>query len=90
MAEFLKDNMEVERRGATEGAPPGTTSMSAHQEIPDVLSWLQCFTLYTAVVVSKHPEKMKELLAYPAMIISETRRCGGMAGCSMMRPFANR
>ena len=28
MAEFLKDNMEAERRGAAEGAPPGTTSRS--------------------------------------------------------------
>ena len=78
MAELLKDNMEAERRRcATEGAPPGATSRSARREIPDVLSWLQCFTLYTAVVVSRHPEKIKELLAYQAMIISEARRCGG-------------
>ena len=43
-------------------------------------SWLQCFTLYMAVVVSKHPEKTKELLAYQAMIIGEARRCVGR-GC---------
>ena len=28
MAELLKDNMEAERRGAAEGAPPGATSRS--------------------------------------------------------------
>ncbi len=47
------------------------------REVPDVLSWLQCFTTYAAVVTARYPEKIRELLAYQAMIISEARRCGG-------------
>ena len=80
MAELLKDNMEAERRRwrAEGGQPQGHfTQRTPRREIPDVLSWLQCFNLYAAVVTSEHPEKTRELLAYQALMISEARRCGG-------------
>lgn len=79
-AELLKDNMEAERRRATQegesaSAPYG--HRANRREVPDMLSWLGCFSLYAAVVCSKHPKKARELWAYQAMIISEHRRCGG-------------
>ncbi len=80
MAELLKDNMEAERRRwQQEGASSQGPFMGrvTRREIPDVLSWLQCFTTYAAVVTARYPEKTRELLAYQAMIISEARRCGG-------------
>lgn len=80
MAELLKDNMEAERRRwQLEGPSPQGHYMgrTTRREIPDVLSWLQCFAVYAAVVTSKFPEKTRELLAYQAMIIAEARRCGG-------------
>ena len=73
MAELLRDNMEVERRAGGEGEP----SLTRRREVPDILSWLQCFSMYAAVLGAHYPEKMKELLAYQALIISEHRRCGG-------------
>ena len=74
MAELLRDNMEVERRRATgEGEP----SQSRRREVPDILSWLQCFSLYAAVVGAHYPEKARELLAYQALLVAEHRRCGG-------------
>ncbi len=33
------------------------------REVPNLLSWVQCFGTYMAVVASKHPERVKQLLA---------------------------
>ena len=80
MAELLKDNMEAERRRMlSDSAFPQShlTNRPVRREIPDMLSWLQCFSLYAAVVASKYPEKARELWAYQATLIGEARRCGG-------------
>ena len=79
MAELLKDNMEAERRRmlTDSGTQAHFTNRQTRREIPDILSWLQCFSAYAAVVSSEHPEKMRELLAYQAMMVNEARRCGG-------------
>ena len=72
MAALLKDNIEAERRRlSVEGG-----SHFNRREVPEILSWLQCFNLYMVVVVSVHPEKTRELLAYQALIVSEARRGG--------------
>lgn len=80
MAELLKDNMEAERRrmqADSGGAQTQFAGRQARRAIPDILSWLQCFGLYAAVVTSHYPEKSRELLAYQTMLIAESRRCGG-------------
>ena len=80
MAELLKDNLEAERRRFVAEGTGGMshfTNRQSRREVPDILSWLHCFSLYAAVVTSKYPEKTKELLAYQATIIAEARRCGG-------------
>ena len=80
MAELLKDNLELERRRCLS---EGETSQglllqrSARREVPDLLSWLQCFSSFAAVLSSRYPKKARELWAYQATIISEQRRCGG-------------
>ena len=76
MAELLKDNMEVERRRALSEAEEGRARVN-RREVPDLLSWLQCFSLYAAVVGSRFPDKVQDLWAYQATIIAEHRRCGG-------------
>ena len=50
-------------------AEEGRARINRH-EIPDMLSWLQCFSLYTAVVGNKFPEKVQDLWAYQATIIA--------------------
>lgn len=79
MAELLKDNIEVERRRmqAGGGGMQHFQGRPSRREIPDIISWVQCFGLYAAVVTSRHPEKTRELLAYQTMIVSEARRLGG-------------
>ena len=80
MAELLNDNMEVERRRAVSEPEEGRARIN-RRELPDMLSWLQCFSLYAAVVGSKFPEKIQDLWAYQATIIAEHRRCGGRGWC---------
>ena len=68
MAEILKDNMEVERRRAAQAGEGGQQSQAinrgSRREVPDMLSWLHCFSLYAAIVCEAHPEKVKEMWAY--------------------------
>ena len=67
MVELLKDNMEIERRcvvaegESSQGllGPRGT-----RREVPDILSWLQSFSAYAAVLCSQYPAKARELWAY--------------------------
>ncbi len=83
MAELLRDNIEADRRrGSTEhpyGYGPGSANglKPTRREIPDILSWIQCFGVYICVMASKHPQKVPHLLAYQTMLIREARRCGG-------------
>ena len=53
MAELLQDNMEVERRRAASAGEGGQQSQAinsgSRREMPDMLSWLHCFSLYAAI-----------------------------------------
>ena len=79
MAELLRDNLEADRRDAgtlsSEGG--GVRRTGSRREVPDLLSWVQCFGVYIGVVASRQPEKVKQLLAYQTLIIREARRLGG-------------
>ena len=77
MVELLRDNLEVQRRGALQDAPSSTGVSRSRREVPDLLSWVQCFSIYTAVMASAFPERVHKLLAYQTLIIREARRCGG-------------
>ena len=81
MADLLKDNLEAERRRYSQERESGRASYGQtpyyRREVPDMLSWLNCFSLYAAVITSKYPHKTRELWAYQAMMVSEQRRCGG-------------
>ena len=79
MAELLRDNLEAQRRAASTAvvtSHPAATPKN-RREVPDILSWVQCFGVYMAVVTSTFPERTKELLAYQTLIVREARRCGG-------------
>ena len=76
MAELLKDNMEAERRRLTSEENSGT-SKGTRRAIPNLLSWLHCYSLFAAIICSKYPEKSREMWAYQATLISEANQCGG-------------
>ena len=83
MSELLRDNLEAQRWGVFQEQSASTLSVPAvgnriRREVPDLLSWVQCFGIYTAVLASKYPERVQKLLAYQTLIIrEEARRCGG-------------
>ena len=80
MAELIKDNIEAERRRlASEGELSQVLIGQAicRREAPDLISWLQCFSSYAAVVCSKFPDTARELWTYQATMISEFWWCGG-------------
>jgi hypothetical protein len=80
MAELLKDNLEVERRRALsdgEGSQSALLTRGARREVPDLLSWLQCYSMFAAVTCANNPAKTREMWAYQSLMIGEARRCGG-------------
>ena len=42
--------------------------MEHRKLIPDFATWEQCFNIYAAVIISKEPERAKNLLAYMSLI----------------------
>ena len=77
MTELLRDNLEAHRRVVSSQSTQSTSGGRSRREIPDLLSWVQCFGVYMAVVTSKFPMRIRELLAYQTLIVREACRCGG-------------
>ena len=72
--------MEAERQRSLSESGTKLSSLAAQatrREVPDLSSWLYCFSLYAAAVCAKYPSKVKEMFAYQALIIGEAHRCGG-------------
>ena len=81
MAELLKNNTEANRRRVAHGqggsSSSHTSSRASRREVPDLLSWLQCFGKYACVFGDKFLEKNRELWAYVISLIRESRQCDG-------------
>ena len=78
MTELLRDNIEATRRRLDTDAPHCSSDTEKNRrEIPDFLSWLQCFGVYASIVVSKQPDRYRQLMAYQTLMVREARRCGG-------------
>ena len=82
MAELLKDNIEAEIRRLASTEEGCGSSRGACRGIPNLWSWLHCYSLFAAIICSKYPEKSREMWAYQATIIGEAKRCGGN-GCHL-------
>ena len=46
----------------------------SRQAIPDLATWLQCYSLYMAVLASHQPHRIVELVAYQSMIVKASAR----------------
>ena len=58
MAELLRDNLEAQRRGVIQESSAISSDLKrGRREVPDLLSWVQCFGTYMAVVTSAQPTK---------------------------------
>ena len=78
MAELLRDNIEAERRQGRQREATGVPmKQQQRREVPDILSWIQCFGIYVSVVASKFPERVPRMLDYQTTLVREARRCRG-------------
>ena len=80
MAELLRDNIEADRRrAATAGNVVATLLGSAkpRREVPDLMSWVQCFGMYTSVLGEAYLNLRRGLWAYQMFIVREARQSSG-------------
>ena len=57
------------------------------RDISDILTWVECFNSFTAVLTSFFPFRSPDLLAYMALIIRTSKRFGGMAWYNYDRAY---
>ncbi len=70
MAELSEDNLELELRRSTEGEEGKPTPPSKLKPVADPLTWARSFCIYAGIVVSAHPDKARDLLAYLATLLA--------------------
>ena len=80
MHELLQDNIALEKKVAED--PNGTShaKLSKKRELSEdvqgLLSWVECFNLFSTVLTTKYPKLDKALTAYQSTIVREARRFG--------------
>ena len=57
MAELLRDNKEADKRRTRDGSASSSAGQQAQnrREVPDILSWIQCFGVYACIMGSGAP-----------------------------------
>ena len=80
LCDLLQDNTLLSKKTAG-GECKGSESSSGHshrfrkqeftRDKAGLLSWMQCFIVYTAIICSKNPGRINDLLPYIVMMIIE-------------------
>ena len=70
IAELLQDNLEVSNLTDNQN----TTTKCKQQDITEIMDWIQCFSIYIAVVSRTKPDHVADLIAYLNLIINSHRR----------------
>ena len=67
MVELLPDRFGIAKsRPGDESARP---SKHKQRTVTTILEWIQCFSIYLAVIAKKQPQRIPDLLAYQTLII---------------------
>ena len=69
VAELLPDSLGVSTNPQNTGEKDKLPWETKKRQVTSILEWVQCFGIYIAVIAAKHPEKIKDLLGYQALII---------------------
>ena len=83
MAELLPDNLEATNSTDDDH----TTTKCKHQEVTQIMDWIQCFSTYIAVVSRAKPDRVVDLIAYLNLIINGQRRFQDFNWASYDRQF---
>ena len=73
----MTDNWELLRRADQTATDGKTSSKAPLRQVTSITSWAQCFMANAAILLSKFPHKVVEVMAYGKMIIREAGRHGG-------------
>ena len=83
MAELLQDNIALDNKltsAHSDGLSAGHLKSSKKRELTEdvhgLLSWVECFNIYSSVLVTKYPALGKALTAYATTMVKEARRFG--------------
>lgn len=66
MAELLPDRLGV---STTPSRDDKQAAKQKHRQVTNILEWIQCFSIYVAVLTQKHPDRIQDLLGYQALIV---------------------
>ena len=58
--------------------------------VTSILDWVQCFSLYMAIISRKHPERVPNLLGYKSLIINAQQQFRGDQWMRYYRRFRQR
>ena len=77
-SELLPDNIELMRRdGERDWLADWHAARSPIRRLTSLLSWVQAYAAYAAVVLSEHPDRSTQLMAYLRVLVREAQRLGG-------------
>ena len=78
MSDLLQDNILLCKRAVSGTIDSGHGQRYKKREFTKdesgLLSWIQCFIAYIAIVCSREPSRLNDLLAYMVIMINEGRR----------------
>lgn len=83
LSELIPENLEAPSTESTsftiEGRSivPTTTSSRKKTEISDILTWVECFNSYISVITAFQQERIRDLLAYMALIMRMAKQFPG-------------
>ena len=81
LAELLPDNMEMVRRASIEGQGQSQRQL---RRVVNLLTWVQRFSTYAAILGEAQPHRSRDLLAYMRLIVREANVTAARVGEAMM------
>lgn len=75
MSELLPDRLGCSRTFTPEDKSGGTKSKK--RAVANILEWIQCFSVYIAIIAQKNPERVPDLLEYQSLIIDTSIQYDG-------------
>ena len=80
MAELLPEYWGMVHSSTAEtDLTQGNRRPAAKKKVTDIMTWVQCFAVYTSVMASRNLEAVPELLAYLVCILRTSQDFGGSA-----------
>ena len=70
-SELMPNNRELLRQADQTATDSKTSSKAPPRRVTSIILWAQCFMVYAAILLSKFPHKVVEVMAYGKMIITE-------------------